>query len=319
MPHHPPRRRSLPGSTGPVAGPAGRQPSPALDLATTTFRRPGPVRPDLFLAYATLPQLRTARLSAGTGTELAAAIDRRIAELLTVHGITEAPNARLNPNWTPDERILTQPRLPPPHTLRIDPVSRRIWEDGAPDNSFTGLVHLPTRTIHLVPLKPAGRSTPFPIGGIADYRAMPVVHTAGGGRGAQAVNRAADQARVEERTVAERIAAGPSRPPTGTPSHTQLAEIIGLQQEDCVGFSVAQGEDGLVKSFNWTSRSSNSSQFFVSNILKKKEGTSQVSRSWAESIMETLNREFGATPAPEPAPSAPPASAPPPPPPPPPV
>ncbi|MFE6502290.1 hypothetical protein [Kitasatospora sp. NPDC057738] len=279
------------------------------------------MRTDLFLAYATLPQLRTARLSAGEGTELAAAIDRRIAELLAVHGVTEAPTAQLNPNWTPDERILAQPRLTPPHALRIDPVSRSIWESGAPDNAFTGLVHLPTRTIHLVALKPARRSTPFPIGGITGYRATPVVHNVGGSGGQvpSTVDQATDQAQERARTVAERIAAGPSRPPTGTASHTQLAEIVGVPQAECVGFSVFQGEDGRVKSFNWTSRSSNSSQFFVTNLLGKKEGTSQVSRSWAAAIMETLNRDFGAAPAPEPASAPPLASAPPPPPPPPPV
>ncbi|MEU9564037.1 hypothetical protein AB0D16_18690 [Streptomyces sp. NPDC048161] len=324
MPRRYLRRNSVPGATGPATRPASTQPTSALDLATTAVRRPRPVsaalRLKVFIRYATLPQLRAARLRMGQDTELARAIDKRIEELRSLYGVNEAPYGQISPNWTEDDRLVAQPDLPA-EGLRIDPESRRIWEAGESDNAFTGLVHLPRGIIYLLPLKPAKRSVPYPVGGITSARAMPVEHTPVGSRGQAApdVPGAGAQGPDDDSTVAARIAAGLSRPPTGTASHTQLADIVDVPQEECVGFSVTQGARGQVKNFNWTSRSSNTGHFLRRNMLGTPEGTSQMSRRWAELIMKTLIRAFGDCQAP-PHPTTPASSAskPPPPPPPPP-
>ncbi|TGB10026.1 hypothetical protein, partial [Streptomyces palmae] len=308
MPRRHRRRSSFPGATGPVAKPKGRQSSPLDDLPTT-LQYPGlsphAMRPDLFIPYATLPQLRDA---AKKDPQLAEALDKRITELLTDYGVTEAPPAQKNPNWTDDERLTKQPSLPA-GGLEIAPESYDIWEAGDPDNAFTGLVHLPSSTIHLVPLKPAKRSTPYPIGGITGRRAMPVEHTRVGNssQGTPAASGAGAQDQERDRRTAERIATGLARPNPGIASHTQLAEIIGLPQKDCVGFSVTQGEGGTVKNFNWTSRSSNTRHFLRLNMFSVEEGTSQMSRTWAQLIMKTMIREFGESQTPKP-PGTPPSS-----------
>jgi hypothetical protein len=81
-------------------------------------------------------------------------------------------------------------------------------------------------------------------------------------------------------TAAIRQAQALQKPIRGSSaSHQLLADRFHVDQNRCVGFSVAQGPNATVKRFGWTSRSSNGAKFDASGGLP---------REWANKIMTAL-------------------------------
>jgi hypothetical protein len=122
--------------------------------------------------------------------------------------------------------------------LLIDTRSAQAFDLGITDNYFCGIVRVSTSTIYLCPLVPNQGGPPYP----AHVRAFSAA-------GVPATP-------IDHVQVQVRLQTG-----SGKPSHLTLAERLGIDPSDCVGFTVVKTAGGQGRIHSFTSRSINGNSF----------------------------------------------------------
>ena len=185
------------------------------------------------------------------------------------------------------------PALPP--SLNLHVASTQIFRSAPIGCSFTGVVHIPSRCIHLHPLV-ATRAGNVNLGVVENTKFQ-----------SSAGDLAGNITSVLHPNMTPQLRAQKGL----TSGHFQICAKFGLKQTDCVGFALTKGAHGN-HTMTTSSQTLNSAQFkflsqrdlanlnsnkplvvsFAQRQLVNKLGTGHMSKEWADLIARTLTHRL---------------------------